>query len=343
MPLLSPRMKYLVLSSLPITLLEVLPDLCPKLEVLLIENWDYCSQTPVSGIINNSNYHVYYTDDTPPQGACENETDYFGDTSYFENGYSDDEYDDYDEDEEIHTMTVEEVNRQLDSFLGAATTSGFPDLADSYEVYRVLRDSFRDRQPAESFTVTSNGYNGLLECFNALEHIKSMLADDPDDAAGDVVEPGYAIGVTHDDLASAAALSDTAVAMFQNTVRLCYAPESDSSASSVEIGGNRIQVSSNTPVSLAASNSINESEIPDQPSSSSQYNYDSDAFNPKNGTLTTCKKLSFLVLLVVKLMITTRMAIISQRSADILLESVLEAESRLICLLFSLKYGFSVV
>lgn len=45
-PLLNPNIAHLVLSSLPLPLLSKLPEQCPNLEVLVIENWDYYSFTP---------------------------------------------------------------------------------------------------------------------------------------------------------------------------------------------------------------------------------------------------------------------------------------------------------
>lgn len=282
-PLLSPKLVYLVLSCLPVSLLESLPDYCPKLEVLLVENWDYTSQTPVSRIINASNYHVYYTQESPkPQnrildqtaqpsvgeennllnGTFEgspqndypdeyNDYDLLGEDA--DENYEDDEDNDYDDDDyddegKTYTVTVAFINQKLDDFYAAAAASGRADLPNTYEVYRTLRHQFTiNNQPSAAFNLNYDGYHALLESINALDVIKSLLAseDDLDDeAAGDEagndqdidlnedpdnnpIEPGYAVGVTHLDLANASAVSDTAAAMFLGMARVNYLSPSE--------------------------------------------------------------------------------------------------------------------
>lgn len=266
LPLLSPKLVYLVLSSLPISLLESLPDYCPNLEVLLIENWDYASQTPVSRIINSSNYHVYYTDDNeddptkrPRRELSFNENGDGYDDMYFSDDSQDDysdENDDYDEedgdmysDEEgeeddydngkTYTLTVGFVTQRLDAFLAAATASGRADLPRAYEVYQTLwRQFVGPPQPSDVFTLDYSGYNAFLESVNALDVIQSLFAseEDLDEEAGDEnedgtenvpIEHGFAVGVTRHDLVNATAVSDTAAAMFLSMARIHYLSEEE--------------------------------------------------------------------------------------------------------------------
>lgn len=48
MPLLNPNLVQIVISTLPVHLLEVLPEHCPLLEVFVVENWDYQTLLPLS-------------------------------------------------------------------------------------------------------------------------------------------------------------------------------------------------------------------------------------------------------------------------------------------------------